>query len=180
MEVNLKAPLMLARMALDGMRERKSGALVFISSRAGVVTLAGPSSYCVSKTALLRAVACLQRELDTEFEGSSGIHAYALHPGGVKTDMTFSHMHPDVEKMQRGYTEMIRTAYDNFVDTPELCAWTCVYLATGRAAQLRGRYLDVEENIEDLVRQADIIQKENMYDLTVGRLGGEGPYAPNR
>ncbi|KAH8114475.1 NAD-binding protein [Phellopilus nigrolimitatus] len=176
MEVNLKAPLMLAHMALDGMRARKSGALVFISSRAAVTTVAGPSSYCASKTALLRAVACLQRELDMEFEGNSGIHAYSLHPGRVKTDMAFSNMHPDMEKMQKGFSEIMRNAYENYVDTPELCGWTCVYLATGRAAQLRGRYLDVEQNIEDVVRQADIVQKENMYDLTVGRLGGEGFY----
>lgn len=55
---------------------------------------------------------------------------------------------------------------------PELCAWTCVYLATGKAADyLRGRYIDVENDIEDLVNQGEIVQKKGLYDLTIRKLG---------
>ncbi|THH02943.1 hypothetical protein EW145_g6677, partial [Phellinidium pouzarii] len=172
-EVNLQAPLMLAHIALQGMRERKRGALVFISSRAGALSLAGWSAYNVSKTALNRAVACLQRDLDLEFNNASGIHMYSIHPGGVKSSMTLGALHPDVEIMQPGFSTGMKNMYDNFVDTPELSAWTCVYLATGRAAALRGRYIDVGDDIEDLVCQSDVIRKENLYDLTVGTLGGE-------
>ncbi|THG93144.1 hypothetical protein EW145_g8454, partial [Phellinidium pouzarii] len=171
-EVNLQAPLMLAHMALQGMRERRHGALVFISSRAGVVTLAGSSAYTASKTALNRAVACLQRDLDLEFNNDSGIHMYSLHPGGVRSSMTLGALHPDVEIMQPGFSIRVKNTFDNFVDTPDLCAWTCVYLATGRAAALRGRYIDVGDDIEDLVCQSEVIQKENLYDLTVGTLSG--------
>ncbi|KAI5118705.1 hypothetical protein M0805_003361 [Coniferiporia weirii] len=206
LDINLNAPLMLAHMALPAMRERRRGAIIFISSRAGILSLPGCSAYAVSKTALIRAVACIQRELDLEFDPATGVHMYALHPGpslshiyvstssmghrnadpyhpsfspagGVKSDMTLGALHPDVELMQNGFSERIKNVYENFVDTPELCAWTCVYLATGHAAELRGRYVDVEDDIEDLVRQADIVKEKNMYDLAVGTLGGADPRA---
>ena len=54
---------------------------------------------------------------------------------------------------------------------PELAGQACVYLATGRAKALRGRYIDVGHDIEDLLRQADLIKKANMYDLGIRELG---------
>lgn len=60
----------------------------------------------------------------------------------------------------------------NIFSSPELCAWTCVYLATGKAADsLRGRYIDVEYDVEDMANQGEIVQKEGLYDLTVTMLG---------
>ncbi|EJD04552.1 NAD-binding protein [Fomitiporia mediterranea MF3/22] len=173
-EINLKGPMMLTEMVLPGMRARNEGSIIYVVSRAGILSIPGASSYTVSKAALIRACAVLQVELDTEAGGESGIHTYSLHPGGVKTELTLSSLHPDVDKMQPGFCDRIRNVYENVMDqTPELCGQTCVYLAAGRATALRGRYLDVGDDIEDIARQADTVRKMNMYDLGVKILGGQ-------
>ena len=53
----------------------------------------------------------------------------------------------------------------------ELCAQTCVYLATGKAKELRGRYIDSVKDIESVVAQAEIVKRENLYDMGVKELG---------
>ncbi len=65
---------------------------------------------------------------------------------------------------------------------PELCGQTCVYLATGKAKELRGRYINSERDIETVVNQADIVKKENLYDLGIRELGavGEGDAVSSR
>lgn len=47
MEINVKAPMMLARMVLEGMQKRNSGSIIFISSRAGALSLGKESSFHV-------------------------------------------------------------------------------------------------------------------------------------
>jgi len=68
------------------MKQRKKGCIIDIASRAGSLDLPGGLSYAVSKCAVVRAVGCLQLELNAEGLGDD-IHLYALHPGGVLTDM---------------------------------------------------------------------------------------------
>jgi len=172
MEMNVKAPLFLIQLAIRSMRERNSGTVIAISSAAGVHSHPGMSAYCTSKTALNRAIACLQLELDAE--GKSGIHLYAVHPGGVKTQMALDHsnIHEDMEKMTPGVTNQIKEFINAFVNPPELCAQTCVYLASGKASELRGRYINSEKDVESMSNQAEIVKKENLYDLGVRELGG--------
>lgn len=47
MEINVKAPMMLTRMVLEGMLKRNSGSIIFISSRAGVLSLGKESPFHV-------------------------------------------------------------------------------------------------------------------------------------
>lgn len=39
MEINLKAPMMLARMVLEGKQKRNSGSIIFISSMSGILSM---------------------------------------------------------------------------------------------------------------------------------------------
>jgi NAD(P)-dependent dehydrogenase (short-subunit alcohol dehydrogenase family) len=68
------------------MKERKSGCIICVASRSGSLDLPGGISYSVSKAAVIRAIGCIQMEIDWEGLGND-IHMYALHPGGVLTDM---------------------------------------------------------------------------------------------
>jgi NAD(P)-dependent dehydrogenase (short-subunit alcohol dehydrogenase family) len=68
------------------MKERRKGCIINIASRSGSLDLPGTLAYSVSKSAVIRAVGCIQLELNTEGLGDD-IHVYALHPGGVLTDM---------------------------------------------------------------------------------------------
>lgn len=38
---------------------------------------------------------------------------------------------------------------------------------------MRGRYVDVRNDIESVVEQAEIVKKENLYDLGIQELGGK-------
>jgi hypothetical protein len=64
--------------------------VVALIYRAGTVT--GPLSvhYYSGKAALIRAVGCVQAELD--LQGFQDIHLYALHPGGCKTGLQSHHL----------------------------------------------------------------------------------------
>jgi short-subunit dehydrogenase len=80
---------------LPKFRERHEGCVINIASRYSHIYLADSSAgtvnspmnvqYSSGKAALIRAVGCLQEELDLDKEDN--IHIYALHPGGVKTGL---------------------------------------------------------------------------------------------
>ncbi|KLO14714.1 NAD-binding protein [Schizopora paradoxa] len=171
METNVKAPMFLIQLALRSMRERNEGTIIALGSAAALRNSIGTSSYASSKIALHRAIATLQLELDTE--GKSGICLYALQPGRVKTTMTTGDksLHEDMEKLSPGFSTRIREWVDAFIDPPELAGQTCVYLATGKAKELRGRYIEAEKDIDAVVEQAEIVRKENLYDTTIRMLG---------
>jgi short-subunit dehydrogenase len=80
-ELNLFAPLALAQLVVAGMRERRRGTIVNISSIAGKVTLPWFTLYSVSKFALGSLTDGLRMELKPY-----GVHAMTVWPGYVKTD----------------------------------------------------------------------------------------------
>jgi short-subunit dehydrogenase len=80
-ELNLFAPLALAQLVVPGMRDRRRGTIVNISSIAGKVTLPWFTLYSVSKFALGSLTDGLRMELKPY-----GIHAMTVWPGYVKTD----------------------------------------------------------------------------------------------
>ena len=69
------------------MKKRKDGIIINVASRAGSKDFGNNLAYCVSKSAVIRATGCIQLQLDAEGLGDD-IQLYALHPGGVLTDMT--------------------------------------------------------------------------------------------
>lgn len=83
LEVNLRAPMLLARAALPAMRRRGRGVVINIVSRAGLEPVPHHSAYCVSKSALIR----LTQQIALE-EQPQGILAYALNPGPVASAMS--------------------------------------------------------------------------------------------
>ena len=80
-ELNLFAPLALTQLVVAGMRERKRGAIVNISSIAGKLTLPWFTLYSVSKFAIGSLTDGLRMELKPW-----GIHTMTVWPGYVKTD----------------------------------------------------------------------------------------------
>lgn len=72
---------------LPSMRERNSGIIIDIASRAATVDFPFAIGYNSSKCADARAISTLQEELDLD---NLNIQTYALHPGGVYTAMAAS------------------------------------------------------------------------------------------
>ncbi len=82
LRVNVLAPLHLAQLVLPGMRARRQGVVVNVTSDAGVEAYAGWGGYGASKAALEH----LSRTLAAELE-STGIRVFAVDPGDMDTDM---------------------------------------------------------------------------------------------
>jgi NAD(P)-dependent dehydrogenase (short-subunit alcohol dehydrogenase family) len=80
LEINLRAPMLMARAALPPMLAQGSGSLVFITSIAGTVPVPTEAAYCVSKTALESFADSLREEVR-----AAGITVSTVRPGVVRT-----------------------------------------------------------------------------------------------
>ena len=79
-DINLRAPILLARAALGPMLEQHSGALVFISSIAGEVLVPRESVYSATKAAVEAFAEPLREELH-----GTGVTVSTVAPGVVAT-----------------------------------------------------------------------------------------------
>ncbi len=80
LDVNLRAPVRLTEAVLPGMRAAGAGHLVFVTSIAGRLGVAGESAYAASKGALDAYAASLAAEL-----GGTGVRVTIVVPGVVDT-----------------------------------------------------------------------------------------------
>jgi len=82
METMFWGPFYLTREALPHMRQRRSGAIVQVSSLAGIGGLPGNTMYAAAKYALEGMSETLKREVE-----SFGIKVLILEPAGIRTDI---------------------------------------------------------------------------------------------
>lgn len=80
LEVNLVAPMRIARLVLPGMRERSGGRIVNISSVAGRIGTPMMGWYCASKAGLEAVTNALRIEVEP-----FGIRVTLVEPGGFAT-----------------------------------------------------------------------------------------------
>lgn len=79
LEVNLRAPVVLARLLLPAMLERRSGHLVFMSSLAGRAATVGQSLYVTTKFGLRGFASALRADLH-----GTGVGVSAIFPGFIR------------------------------------------------------------------------------------------------
>lgn len=84
-QVNVMAPFMLCRAVVPGMRQRRFGRIVNITSIWGVVSKAGRSAYSASKFALVGLTRALALEV-----ASDNVLVNCVAPGIVDTELTRS------------------------------------------------------------------------------------------
>jgi NAD(P)-dependent dehydrogenase (short-subunit alcohol dehydrogenase family) len=80
MDVNLTAPWLLAKQLLPGLRNSR-GVIINVASDAGFIGIAGGSTYCASKGALIGLTKALAVELAPD------VRALCICPGPVATNM---------------------------------------------------------------------------------------------
>ena len=78
---NVFGPVAMVKAVLPGMRERRRGHIINVTSMGGFITMPGISFYCGSKFALEGISEALGKEL-----ASFGIRVTALAPGQFRTD----------------------------------------------------------------------------------------------
>jgi short-subunit dehydrogenase len=79
LDVNLRAPIMMARSAAAGMRERGRGHIVFISSISGKVAAPGTSIYSATKFGLRGFALGLREDLH-----GTGVGVTTIFPGFIR------------------------------------------------------------------------------------------------
>ncbi|KAJ5728878.1 uncharacterized protein N7483_003386 [Penicillium malachiteum] len=143
MELNVRAPVELTRLVLPEMMERNEGSIVFTSSRAAKADLPFTTSYNCAKTSITRFAGTLQAEMEQiqpkQHNADNGIELFSIHPGEIETQLHQSAIPEKTRKTRPHYA-------------PRLPAWTVVWLCTGRAAGLRGQYVDCTRDVEEQMK----------------------------
>lgn len=154
-EVNMKGAYLVARFCLPHLIESAKknfangagGYLILISSVGGQLLMPGASDYQTSKHAINRL--CEFINVD---HGEDGIKCFAVHPGGVSTELA---------------RNMPKDIHPYLTDKPELAAGFIVWLCSGKADWAGGRYLSSNWDVDELLKMKDQIVND---DLLVNRL----------
>ena len=157
-EVNLKGAVLCCHAVLPGMISRNRGRIINIASGAGAMAVPHMSAYVTSKAALIRFTETLAAEVQPH-----GIAVFAIHPGVVRTPMNEELMASAESSKWIPWLEgMFKAGQDN---TTQASTDLALYLASGKADTLSGRFFSVPQDPEDLVRNAEEIRAKGLYTL---------------
>ncbi len=91
-----------------------------------------------------------------------GIAVLAVGPGTVRTPMSdYAATSPQVRERAPQVQQWFQQVFQEGLDTPmEQAVELVVALASGRADALSGCFLDVDDDLEELIAQAEAIRRE--------------------
>ncbi len=135
-----------------------------MASGAGLTGLAMMSAYGTSRTALIRLSETLALDL-----ADSGVSVFAIGPGLVRTAMALGLVESGADEKWHGGTFAKRLEEGRDVP-PERAARLVLELASGAADALSGPYLDINDDLGDLVGRMDEIREKKLYLLRLQRL----------
>jgi NAD(P)-dependent dehydrogenase (short-subunit alcohol dehydrogenase family) len=161
-EINVRGAFLCTRATLPGMVARGRGRIINIASAAGLRALPTTSAYCLSKTAVIRFCESIALEY-----GDRGVRAFAMHPGTVRTPMTNYIVESDEIGQRAPWVQQwFQQLYRDGADTPiERSVALLMLLASGKADALSGLFVDVDDDLDALVQQAEAIQRDELYTL---------------
>jgi NAD(P)-dependent dehydrogenase (short-subunit alcohol dehydrogenase family) len=161
-EINVRGTFLCTRAVLPGMVARGRGRIINMASVAGLQALPSGSAYCLSKAAVIRFTENLAID-----HGDQGVCAFAVHPGNVRTTMLDYVAESDEVKQRAPIIQgWVQQMYQEGSDTPvERSVELMLALASGKADALSGRYIDVDDDLDALVQQAEAIQHDDLYTL---------------
>ncbi len=153
-EVHIRAPFLFIRSVLPSMIERRAGCIIAVSAIGSYRVDHSMSAYCLGKTAQNRLIQLVAAEVK-EF----GISAFAIDPGFVITGMAETTMRDP--GAQRWVPQMIERLKAHKADPSsrldlDRCAQRCVDLASGRFSALSGRYIELAEDLDELLQYAGV------------------------
>ncbi|MEJ5169930.1 MAG: SDR family oxidoreductase, partial [Fimbriimonadales bacterium] len=131
MALNLRAPMVLTRLAAKRFVAQGGGRIVNVASRVGFRGEAGAAAYAASKAALINLTRSLAVEL-----APRGVLLFGLAPGWVDTAMART-------GMQERLPSILETIPLGRMATPEDCANVARFLLSGEADYLSGQTIDI-------------------------------------
>ena len=134
MATNVQSNLWLAQLVAGEMRERKDGAIIYVSSIGGTIGSDVIGAYCISKAADLQLVRNLAVEL-----GPHNIRVNAITPGLVRTDMARALWEDEVRAADRIARTPLRR-----LGEPDDIAGIAVYLASDAGRWTTGQSFVVD------------------------------------
>ena len=164
LDVNLRGQFLCARSVLPGMVRRHQGQIMNMSSGTAYSNIAGLSAYSASKSAVARFTGCLAAETR-----DYGVAVFAINPGNlVRTPLTEAVVAS--ERGQKVSQDFAAAFANGNIEPPEATGRLVVHLASGKADALSGRFVDAGDDIDELIRRADEIIRDDLYTLTIPKL----------
>jgi NAD(P)-dependent dehydrogenase (short-subunit alcohol dehydrogenase family) len=166
-ETNLRGPFLCCRAVLPGMLARARGRIINLASAVALGPYPYTTAYASSKAGLLRLTDCLASELAS---AQAAIRVFAVSPGSVRTAMMQHLLTSDAGKKWLPQLQ-------NFPMLPtDRITGLAVLLASGQADALSGRFIQVADDVHELVRQAEQIKRDNLYSLRLDKLPVAAPH----
>jgi len=129
--VHVKGSFFATQAVIPGMKQRRRGKIINISSIWGMVAHHYASDYCAAKAALLGLTKAWAKEF-----APWNIHVNAVAPGGVLTDMVLQQ--PNIET--RMAEKVKRVPLGRYADPIEL-SYTVAFLASSEADFITGQLI---------------------------------------
>jgi NAD(P)-dependent dehydrogenase (short-subunit alcohol dehydrogenase family) len=161
-EINVRGTFLVTRTVLRNMLARQHGRIINLASIAGLQALPAGSAYCLSKAAVIR----FTENLAVDY-GEQGVRAFAIHPGDVRTEMlNYVAESDEVKRRAPIIQDWVQQMYQAGEDTPiDRSVELILMLASGKADVLSGRYIDVHNDLNAMLQQSDIIERDDLYTL---------------
>ena len=160
-ETNVRGTFNCCRAAVAGMRQRQRGRIINMTGGGTATSFPHGSGYATSKAGILRFTECLGDSL-----AGSGVLAFAMDPGLVRTGMTEYQLQSAAGQR---YLPGIKGLFEKGVSVPPtLAARLSVEIARGRFDRLAGRMLMAARGDLDLDESAiDRIVADDLRSLRV-------------
>jgi len=159
-EINLKGPLLCCNAVLPGMTRRRRGRIVNVASGAGARSIPYMSAYVTSKAALIRLTEVLADEARP-----CGVSLFAIQPGTVRTAMAEELLQSGAGK--RWLPWFGKIFEEGRDDPPEAGVELVLYLASGAADGLSGRFFAAPGSPADILARQDEILAHDLHALRV-------------
>ena len=150
--LHIKAPLLFMHAVVPGMISRKQGRVIVVSALAARWPAGYLSAYCTGKIAQTRMVEIAALEAK-----DAGVAVFAIDPGFVFTGIAEETMNSlEAQRWLPFMVERMREASKNPNATGDLekCAQRCVDLASGKYDVLSGRYLELPDDLDAMLKGA--------------------------
>ena len=157
--VNLLGPFLCSAAVLPSMVGRGQGRIVNVVSGTAGRPVPYNSGYAASKAAAVRLTDCLAAET-----AGYGVHVFALEPGSVRIGMS-----ADIIKnpeAARWLGPVLGPALEALPDVPASATGDAVvFLASGRADALSGRWVDAADDLAAIASWADEVADADLFQL---------------